>query len=76
MTPYLTNPNPELASLTRQTPKGMMYWSGTCSDPEATCGSCKYYGDGCELYLRRMGRTYRLDRSTRACKYFEKKQRR
>ena len=71
MTPYLTNPDSEFASLIRQTPKGMMYWSGTATDPKATCGRCKHYGDGCALYLKHMGRTYRINRNTLACKYFE-----
>jgi hypothetical protein len=41
---YLTNPNPELERLIRQTPEGMMFWSGTCIDPHITCTDCKHYG--------------------------------
>ena len=41
---YLTNPNPEFTRLVVRTPAGMMFWAGTCSDPEATCAGCKYYG--------------------------------
>jgi hypothetical protein len=40
----LTAPNPELDRLIRRTPAGMMFWSGTCADPAATCGGCKHYG--------------------------------
>lgn len=36
--------NQELERLVRQTPEGMMFWSGTCADPTATCGGCKHYG--------------------------------
>ena len=41
---YLTSPNPDLDRLIRQTPPGMMFWSGTCTDPGATCGGCRHYG--------------------------------
>jgi hypothetical protein len=42
---YLTNPDPEFARLVRQTPEScMMFWSGTCSDPDATCSGCKHFG--------------------------------
>lgn len=41
---HLTSPNPELDRLVRQTPEGMMFWSGTCSDASAMCGGCKHYG--------------------------------
>jgi hypothetical protein len=44
MTPNLTAPNRALDRLIAQTPPGMMFWSGTCADPTATCGSCKYFG--------------------------------
>jgi hypothetical protein len=44
MTPHLTTSNQELDLLVRQTPKGMMYWAGTCTDPVATCGGCSHYG--------------------------------
>lgn len=44
MTPNLTPSTPELDRLVRQTPAGMMYWSGTCPDPSATCGDCRHYG--------------------------------
>jgi hypothetical protein len=44
MTIRLVSSNPRLDQLIRQTPKGMMFWSGTCSDPDATCGGCEYYG--------------------------------
>jgi len=44
MTPYLTAPNVELDRLVRQTPPGMMYWSGTSADPKAACGGCRHYG--------------------------------
>jgi hypothetical protein len=44
MTPNLTAPNKELNRLVRQTPEGMMFWSGTCSDPTATCGGCRHFG--------------------------------
>jgi hypothetical protein len=37
--------NLELDQLIRGTPPGsMMFWSGTCTDPTATCGSCKFFG--------------------------------
>jgi hypothetical protein len=41
---YLTNPNPEFARLVQQTPEGMMFWSGTCIDRNATCAQCRHYG--------------------------------
>jgi hypothetical protein len=44
MSLYLTIANPDLERLVRQTPEGMMFWAGTCTDPKATCGDCKYYG--------------------------------
>ena len=44
MTPHLTAPNQELGRLIRQTPIGMMFWSGTCADPTATCSGCRHYG--------------------------------
>jgi hypothetical protein len=44
MTLHLVSSNPRLDQLIRQTPKGMMFWSGTCSDPDATCGGCEHYG--------------------------------
>jgi hypothetical protein len=44
VTPNLTTPNPELDRLVRQTPSGMMFWSGTCSNPAAACGGCKHFG--------------------------------
>jgi hypothetical protein len=44
MTPHLTTPNQELDRLIRQTPEGMMFWSGTCSDIAATCGGCEFFG--------------------------------
>jgi hypothetical protein len=40
----LTSSNPELDRLVRQTPDGMMYWSGTSTVPGATCGRCRHYG--------------------------------
>jgi hypothetical protein len=40
----LTVPDPEFARLVRQTPEGMMFWSGTCNVPRATCGACEHYG--------------------------------
>jgi hypothetical protein len=42
--PNLTAPNLELDRLIRRTPAGMMHWSGTCSDPAATCSACKHFG--------------------------------
>jgi hypothetical protein len=44
MTPHLTESNPELDRMIKQTPPGMMHWSGTCTDPAATCEGCKHYG--------------------------------
>jgi len=44
MMSYLTSPDPEFDRRARRTPKGMMYWAGTCSDPAATCGGCRHYG--------------------------------
>jgi hypothetical protein len=44
MMPHLTVSNPELDRLIRRTPAGMMFWSGTCTDPAATCGGCQHYG--------------------------------
>ena len=44
MTIHLTKPNPELARMVARTPPGMMFWSGTSSDPKATCAGCKYFG--------------------------------
>lgn len=41
---YLIAPNQELDRLIRQTPQGMMFWAGTCSDANATCGGCKHFG--------------------------------
>jgi hypothetical protein len=44
MTPYLTTPNSGFDEMVRRTPTGMMFWSGTCSDPAATCEDCRHYG--------------------------------
>ena len=44
MTPRLTVPNPGLGRQRAQTPKGMMHWAGTCSDPDAKCAGCRFYG--------------------------------
>lgn len=81
MTSYLAVPDPELDRLVKKTPPGMMYWSGTCSDPTATCGKCRYFGyevdthkypAGCALFHSRT-RQHRkpLPPDTLACKYFE-----
>jgi hypothetical protein len=34
----------ELDHMIKRTPRGMMFWSGTCSDPAATCEGCRHYG--------------------------------
>ena len=44
MTEHLTAPNAELERLIQRTPKGMMFWAGTCNDASATCGDCDHYG--------------------------------
>lgn len=41
---YLTNPNPEFSRLVAQTRRGMFFWSGTCTDPDATCAGCRHFG--------------------------------
>lgn len=41
---HLTQPNVLLDPLIKQTPPGMMFWSGTCADPVATCGTCAHLG--------------------------------
>jgi hypothetical protein len=41
---YLTDCGSVPNRVARRTPPGMMFWSGTCSDPNATCGGCKHYG--------------------------------
>jgi hypothetical protein len=41
MTPHLTTPNSDFDDMA---PTGMMFWSGTCSDPVATCEGCRHYG--------------------------------
>ena len=43
MTPHLTGPNPELDRMIRQTPAGMMFWSGS-NNSSSTCSGCKYFG--------------------------------
>jgi hypothetical protein len=40
----LTYANQELERLVRRTPEGMMFWSGTCADPTATCSGCRHFG--------------------------------
>jgi len=44
MTPHLTEVNPKLDRMIKQTPPGMMHWSGSCADPAATCEGCRHYG--------------------------------
>lgn len=44
MTPNLTALDQDLDRLIRQMPEGMMFWSGTCTDPTATCNGCRHYG--------------------------------
>ena len=41
---HLTIPSHRLDRLVRRTPEGMMFWSGTCADPTATCGGCHHFG--------------------------------
>jgi hypothetical protein len=43
MTQNLTVSSPELERLIRQTPSGMMHWSGT-GPAKATCAGCQHYG--------------------------------
>ena len=81
---HLTVPSQELDRLIRQTPQGMMFWSGTCADPAATCGGCKHYGyttdahtcsTRCALYKKHTGEDgASLHPKTLACKYFEARQ--
>lgn len=80
----LTEPNPELAKLIKQTPDGMAHWAGT-GPSDKTCGQCKHLGavyphagktkylSRCQLYQRRAnGRVGgKLPPNTPACKYFE-----
>jgi hypothetical protein len=41
---HLTTLDRELERLIRQTPEGMMFWSGSCAQRGATCGGCKHFG--------------------------------
>lgn len=80
----LTEPNPELAKLIRQTPDGMAHWSGTGPDG-TTCGTCKHhatiyprggktaYAKRCKLYQDRSNGWVggKIENSTASCKYFE-----
>jgi hypothetical protein len=76
---YLTVANTELDQLIRQTPPGMMFWSGTCPDPTRTCGQCAHWQAlharrfGCGLYKKHTGVAKPLLKETPACKYFEAK---
>jgi hypothetical protein len=85
LTDFLTDVSTVSPRAVRETPAGMMFWAGSCSDPKARCGGCKHYGrgdeparkgrfDGCSLYRKHMGVGYKLDKNTLACKYFESKQ--
>jgi hypothetical protein len=40
----LTICDPELDARVKATPPGMMFWSGTCDVPGATCNGCIFYG--------------------------------
>ena len=45
MTPNLTVANPDLDILIKRTPaQAMMFWAGTCLDPNAKCGACRFFG--------------------------------
>ena len=77
---HLTSPNPEFDHLVKRTPPGMMFWSGTCADPTATCDGCRYYNltrknkGRCSLYQNHTGRAgAAFDKKTPACKYFQAK---
>jgi len=80
MTNYLTNLNPKLERLVQRTPMGMMFWAGTCNDPDATCAGCKHYSytghpTSCALYYKHTGKLGKsISPKTPACKYFENKQ--
>jgi hypothetical protein len=79
LTDFLTDVSTVPPRVVQQTPRGMMHWAGSCSDPTARCGGCKHYGrngkrfDCCALYLKHMGYSYKLDKNTLACKYFASK---
>jgi hypothetical protein len=79
MATHLTILNPVLEHLVQQTPPGMMFWSGTCTDPTRTCGNCQHYCEvlpkryGCGLYQVHTGVAQPLRKVTPACKYYEAK---
>lgn len=83
MDAHLTEPNPDLARMIRNTPDGMAHWAG--SGPEGkTCKTCAHYGavfpregttkyqDRCKLYQQRAGGRVggKIPSATAACKYF------
>jgi hypothetical protein len=85
---HLTEPNAELAKLRRQTPHGMMHWSGTGPD-KTTCGMCQHFGywyttrpnrthekpHACALYWKHMHKhpVEAINPGTPSCKYFERR---
>lgn len=85
MTIPLTESNPKLDKLIRQTPPGMAHWAGTGPSGK-TCETCKHFGtlyaenspraqtNRCKLYQKLMcGKIGgRISENTPACKYFEK----
>jgi hypothetical protein len=76
--PPLTTVDPEFDRAVRQTPSGMMHWSGTYADPGTTCSQCRHFKietrsrGRCESYRRYTGTAgAAFEMSTAACKYFE-----
>jgi hypothetical protein len=79
---HLTEPNPELAALVRNTSAGMAHWAGT-GPAGKTCGECDFFvhveidlgtSTRCDKYRQMMNGkrgTERIPENTQACKYFE-----
>jgi hypothetical protein len=69
MTPYLTKPDAELSRLIAQTPRGMMHWAGTCSDPSAKCSGCKHFGYS-EVVRNDAGNAVTTRNHTKGCELY------
>jgi hypothetical protein len=84
MKKHLTEPNPKLAKLVRQTISGMAHWAGTGPQGK-TCGECCYFArinfgrgtstrcDKFQQLMNGMRGPRPIPATTAASKYFEKK---
>jgi len=83
MKPHMTEPNPELAKLVRNTFHGMAHWAG--SGPQGkTCATCQHFGtvyqyegakpkkDRCKLYFKMMEGKIgnQIPANTMSCKHY------